>query len=215
MNPVARLRPPATRVLRRVVPASAAGNTLVHASSITRALNLIGDRSVLLVLYGLFLGMHRFGELQDITALPRSLLSNRLRRLEQAGLLRRQPYQARPPRFEYRLTAMGKDLYDIALALIHWDKRHHHDPACVTHRLVHAECGQIFTPMVRCGGCQHAIDAREVEWQPGPGSGHDPHPGPSMARRTRLSREALAGRHAIMGRCHRPTSDRPSAAGRR
>lgn len=181
---------------------------LVHASSVTRAMNIVGDRTSLLVMYCLFLGMHRFGEIQDNTGLPQSLLSNRLRRLEQQGLLKRRPYQDNPPRFEYRLSAMGKDMHDVALAIIRWDKRWHFEPSCLTHQLVHLSCGSAFTPDLRCGACRASVTARDVEWRTGPGHGMDPHPGPSRSRRTSLSREDLAGRHAIMVRSLELLGDR-------
>lgn len=189
-------------------PKQPAHSPLVQASSITRALNIVGDRWSLLIVYCVFLGMHRFADIQETTGMSRSLLAGRLRRLEAQGLLRRQPYQRRPPRYEYRLTGMGRDLYDVALAIIHWDKSWHYEPRCITHHIVHTGCGRSFTPRQQCGHCGETYSARDVHWRQGPGVGMDPHPGPSASRRSSLSRETLSGRHAIMVRSLELLGDR-------
>jgi DNA-binding HxlR family transcriptional regulator len=80
---------------------------LVRRSSAARALNLIGDRWTLLILYAAFMGVKRFDGFVTLTGIARSLLTDRLKRLEAGGVLERRLYQDRPPRYEYRLTAMG------------------------------------------------------------------------------------------------------------
>ena len=61
--------------------------SLVRRSSAARALNLIGDRWTLLVLYAAFMGIKRFDGFVDLTGIARSLLTDRLKRLEAAGIL--------------------------------------------------------------------------------------------------------------------------------
>lgn len=184
------------------------GFTTVHASSVSRALRIIGDRSALLVTYCLFLGIRRFGDIQSHTGISRSQLSTRLERLAQQDILARRQYQQRPQRFEYVLTAMGRDLFDVSLALIRWDKRWHYEPDCLTHQLVHQQCGKCFTPEMVCNHCGEAAGARDISWQPGPGWGVDPRPPLGQSRRSRLTREALAHQHAIMVRALEILGDR-------
>jgi DNA-binding HxlR family transcriptional regulator len=69
---------------------------MVRASSAARALNLIGDRWTLLTLYAAFMGLTRFDGLVKLTGMARSLLVDRLGRLETAGVLEKRPYQDRP-----------------------------------------------------------------------------------------------------------------------
>lgn len=93
---------------------------------IANALDLLGDRWTLLVIRDLtFRGKRRFGDfLTSPEGIPTNLLTDRLRRLEESGVVERVPYQDRPPRYEYQLTAMGKDLFPVLRTLIEWALRH-------------------------------------------------------------------------------------------
>lgn len=72
-----------------------------------------------------FLGKRRFGELlSSPEGIPTNILTDRLRRLEEGGLVERVPYQLRPPRYEYQLTAKGRDLFPVLRALAEWSIRH-------------------------------------------------------------------------------------------
>lgn len=156
---------------------------LVRRSSAARALNLIGDRWTLLVLYAAFMGVKRFDGFVEMTGVARSLLTDRLKRLEAGGLLERQLYQERPPRYEYRLTAMGRDLYESALMLLGWEMRWRFDPDCPSHRIVHEPCGQPLKPVLVCRACGEAIKVRDVALSPGPGAGLEPAPRARHSRR--------------------------------
>lgn len=93
---------------------------------IANALDLIGDKWTLLVVRDLlFLGNRRFGELASSPEkIPTNILSDRLRRLEECGLVAKVSYQERPPRYEYRITAKGADLFPVLRALAQWANRH-------------------------------------------------------------------------------------------
>src|SRR3954453_21555909 len=74
-------------------------------------LDLIGDKWTLLVVRDLLRGRRRYGDLAaSAERIPTNILADRLRRLEQAGLVERRLYSERPPRYEYRLTATGKGM---------------------------------------------------------------------------------------------------------
>src|SRR4051794_35470073 len=83
--------------------------------SIARALEIVGERWTLLIVRDVFLGRRRFDEIQESLGVARNVLSDRLGRLVEHGILEKVPYCERPERFEYRLTQKGRDL-NVALA---------------------------------------------------------------------------------------------------
>src|SRR3954465_8541154 len=83
--------------------------------SIARALEVVGERWTLLIVRDVFLGLRRFDQLQENLGIARNVLTDRLNRLLDEGILGRVRYSERPERFEYRLTPKGRDL-QIALA---------------------------------------------------------------------------------------------------
>src|SRR5438093_10546705 len=85
--------------------------------SVARALSVVGDRWTLLILRDAFLGVRRFEDLQADLGTTRHRLADRLRKLVEHGVLERVRYAERPPRFEYRLTAKGRDLSPVAGAM--------------------------------------------------------------------------------------------------
>jgi DNA-binding HxlR family transcriptional regulator len=88
--------------------------------SVASALQVVGEKWALLVVRELFLGNRRFDRIAANTGAPRDILTSRLRSLEQAGIIRREQYQERPQRFEYRLTSAGRDLQPVLHALRSW-----------------------------------------------------------------------------------------------
>jgi DNA-binding HxlR family transcriptional regulator len=87
-------------------------------------LDIIGDRWTLLVVRDLVWGKARFGEFAaSPEKIPTNLLSDRLQRLESAGLVERRAYQDNPPRYEYALTPKGRSLKPVLSNLASWGKR--------------------------------------------------------------------------------------------
>jgi DNA-binding HxlR family transcriptional regulator len=93
---------------------------------IANTLDLLGDRWTLLVVRDLlFFDKHRFGDFaSSLEKIPTNILADRLRRLEDAGVVMKIPYSARPKRFEYHLTPKGADLLPVLLAMAEWAGRH-------------------------------------------------------------------------------------------
>lgn len=91
--------------------------------SIAGALELIGDRWSLLIIRDLSLGLSRYDDLRASTGIPAATLASRLKHLGASGIIERVRYQERPPRDEYRLTRMGRDLWKVSLALREWGDR--------------------------------------------------------------------------------------------
>lgn len=92
--------------------------------SMADALQVVGDRWSLHVVREIGAGVRRFDAIQRHTGAPREMLSARLRKLEQAGVIARTPYSERPRRFEYQLTPAGEDLVPVMTALFDWGERH-------------------------------------------------------------------------------------------
>jgi len=93
---------------------------------IANILDLIGDRWTLLVIRDLRRFRRvRFKNLSESRErIPTNLLADRLRRLEQAGIVEKRPYQQRPVRYEYELTARGIDLLPVLREMAGWANRH-------------------------------------------------------------------------------------------
>jgi DNA-binding HxlR family transcriptional regulator len=88
--------------------------------SIARALEVVGERWTLLIVRDTSVGDRRFDELQQSLGISRNVLTERLGRLVEEGILDRVLYQEHPPRYEYRLTAKGRDLHLALAALRQW-----------------------------------------------------------------------------------------------
>jgi DNA-binding HxlR family transcriptional regulator len=92
--------------------------------AIADALDLIGEKWSLLVVRELFWDVHRFADIARNTGAPRDVLSDRLRKLVDAGLLEKRPYSDHPPRADYHLTRAGRDLAPVLAAIGQWGNRH-------------------------------------------------------------------------------------------
>lgn len=89
---------------------------------LARAIDLIGDRWSLLILRSAMYGVRRFDDFQDELGCPRTVLSGRLKALEENGLLKKMPYRepGKRARSEYVLSPMGADLLPVLIALTQW-----------------------------------------------------------------------------------------------
>jgi DNA-binding HxlR family transcriptional regulator len=123
----------------------------------------------LVVVRDLFLGVVRFDELAEDLGISRNLLTRRLAWLLKSGVIERKLYQRRPTRYEYRLTAAGRDLVPALLALTAWGDRWARPKEGAPILFTHKACGHRFEPQVVCSGCGGVIDVDMVAATPGPG----------------------------------------------
>jgi DNA-binding HxlR family transcriptional regulator len=130
--------------------------------SVARALEVVGERWTILILRDAFLGVRRFDEFQRSLGVARNVLATRLQRLVDAGLLERVRYQERPERHEYRLTAMGIDLWPTVVALMQWGDRHLAGADGPPLRLEHRDCGGEMTDRRLCAACGAELGPRDV-----------------------------------------------------
>ena len=97
-----------------------------------RLLDLIGDKWTPIVLYVLGGGTKRYGEMQrHLPDVSKKMLTQTLRALEEAGLLRRTVYAEVPPRVEYHLTELGRAFLEPVTALCRWATAHPDELAAV------------------------------------------------------------------------------------
>ena len=93
--------------------------------AVANSLDIVGDKWSLLVVRDLLYGKRTYKELADSPErIPTNILADRLRRLEEAGIITSKPYQERPVRYAYSLTGKGRDLGGVLLAFVRWGKRH-------------------------------------------------------------------------------------------
>jgi DNA-binding HxlR family transcriptional regulator len=146
------------------------GNSYENQScSVASALEVIGERWSLLIVRDVFLGVRRFDEIQGDLGIARNVLQTRLTRLVEEGVLERRLYQEHPPRYEYRLTDKGLDLWPTLVALLQWGNRYAapNGPAVL---LEHRDCGGMVDEHRTCASCGAKLSARDVRAQPGPGA---------------------------------------------
>jgi DNA-binding HxlR family transcriptional regulator len=134
--------------------------------SIARALELVGERWTLLIIRDAFLGVRRFDRFQDSLGVAPNVLSDRLNRMVEEGILERVAYSERPPRSEYRLTDKGRELAVPLLALMQWGDRHVSEkpPRVVRRRGDGSPVSVVFAAR---GG--ELVAPSEIEVVPGPG----------------------------------------------
>lgn len=130
--------------------------------SLARALEVVGERWTMLILRDVFMGLRRFEELHEHLGVTRSVLSTRLAHLVEEGVLERRPYQARPERFEYRLTEKGLGLWPATVALMQWGDAHYAPPEGPPVRLVHEGCGGTVDARRTCDRCGAPLGPRDV-----------------------------------------------------
>jgi DNA-binding HxlR family transcriptional regulator len=134
--------------------------TATEESALAAALDSVGDRWTLLVVAALLQGARRFGDLQaEVEGIAPNVLSQRLRHLEQRGVLVAQPYSERPPRFVYELTESGRGLAGVLRLLADWGARTSESADAPRH----VACGTPMEARWWCPTCERAVDDDDAE----------------------------------------------------
>jgi DNA-binding HxlR family transcriptional regulator len=129
--------------------------------SIAKSLEVLGERWTLLVIREAFLGTRRFEGFMERLDIARNVLTARLSRLVEEDVLERVPYQERPPRYEYRLTEKGRDLWPVIVALLQFGDRYY-APDGPPLRLRHRDCGGSLDDRRACTRCGALLEPRDV-----------------------------------------------------
>ena len=110
---------------KRPEPGSEAGEFLRSPCAVACSLDLVGDKWTLLVVRDLLRGNVTYKALQNSPErIPTNILADRLKKLEDEGLIDKSAYQEHPVRYAYRLTEKGKELGDVLVAFVRWGKKH-------------------------------------------------------------------------------------------
>ena len=136
--------------------------------SVARTLDTIGDRWSLLILRDAFYGVRRFEDFREDLGVARNILTDRLQKLVLHGVLDRVQYEAKPPRFEYRLTDKGRDLLPVVLTMMRWGNKWTQDAEDYPVTLTHTTCGHDTEPVVTCSHCGEELLRRELRVDPLP-----------------------------------------------
>lgn len=144
----------------------------VPACSIQASLDVLGDRWTILILRDAFRGVRRFDDFRKDLDIARPVLTDRLKRLVEHGVLTRQLYCERPPRHEYRLTPKGMALSPTLVALMRWgdDWLSSEGPPTV---LTHDACGHPLDQQFVCWHCDETFTPHQIASRPGPGAHTD------------------------------------------
>lgn len=144
--------------------------------SIAAALDVVGNRTTLLLLREASLGTRRFDDFARRAGVSEPVAAARLKRLVADGLLERRPYRqpGQRTRDEYLLTPKGRDLLPVLAALRQWGDTYAVDEPSI--RIAHRDCGAPVQVRLRCDA-GHDVPADEVAVLPGPA--REPRPAPA------------------------------------
>ena len=134
-----------------------------QACSIARALEVVVERWTLLIVRDVLLGNRLFDELIESLGITRTVLTNRLSKLVEHGLLERHRYQQRPDRYDYLPTAKAHALYPVLAHLMHWGDEHYPHAVGPPRRLLHHGCGGEIEFDYHCPRCETTPNPNELD----------------------------------------------------
>ncbi|GAB3292264.1 winged helix-turn-helix transcriptional regulator [Parahaliea aestuarii] len=135
--------------------------------SLAQTLDVIGERWTLLILRDAFFGARRFSEFQRSLGVARNILSKRLNRLVDEGILERSP-AADGGHAEYRLTEKGLALQPVLLAMTHWGDRYRPHPRGKRLEFVERSSGNPIRTMAVLNQAGEPLKPKEVKAVAGP-----------------------------------------------
>lgn len=134
--------------------------------AVANTVEMVNDAWTILVLRDAFLGVRRFDEFVNDLGIARNVLTDRLGRLVANGMLETRLYQEHPPRYEYRLTEQGKDLFDLLMALWSYGERWKPPADPARQKVIHLTCGHEARAVAHCGNCGERLTRRDVRIEP-------------------------------------------------
>ncbi|MQY08470.1 winged helix-turn-helix transcriptional regulator [Actinomadura macrotermitis] len=128
--------------------------------SLSRSLEVVGERWTLLIVRDACYGVRRFSDFQAHLEIPRAVLSARLTALVDAGVLAKEGH-------EYAVTEVGRQLWPVIHLLLRWGADNFAAGPCRVFR--HVGCGEEIGPDGGCAACGRDVSLEELEIHPGPG----------------------------------------------
>ena len=138
--------------------------------SLANTLNLIGEWWTILILQEVFCGTRRFEDFQQNLGIARNILTTRLRKLCDNGILVRTPIKEGGKRHEYRLTTMGRDLYPALIVLTQWGDRWLHAPAGAPVKFLDRVTGEEIADVTIKAKDGRELKSNEISLVAGPGA---------------------------------------------
>lgn len=138
--------------------------------SIARTLELIGDWWTLLILREAFFGSRRFGEFEKALGIAPNVLTARLGKLVDSGILRVEALAQNGKALSYRLTPAGHDLFPVLVALLQWGDRHAVTADGAPVRIVEQRTGLDIAPLQMQSASGQVLRVQDVRPEPGPGA---------------------------------------------
>jgi len=137
------------------------------ACPIARSLERVGEWWSILIIRDALHGFTRFDEFQKSLNIAPNMLTRRLSALVDAGLLERRRYSERPPRYEYVLTEMGRDVRPVIVAMFAWGNRHF-APEGPSVLLVEKKTRRTVDPVLVDRKTGRAVNERDFVFAAGP-----------------------------------------------
>lgn len=138
--------------------------------SVATALEIIGEAWTFLILREAFFGSRRFEDFQKHLGIARNILTTRLNKLCDKGILERAPIKPGAKRHEYRLTPMGRDLHTILIALTQWGDRWLQLSEGAPVKFIDRTTGKEIADVTVLGQDRQKIKPRDLAMIPGPGA---------------------------------------------
>lgn len=138
--------------------------------SIADTLDLIGEGWTILILREAFFGSRRFEDFQKHLGIARNILTTRLQKLVDGGVLERTPIKEGAKRHEYKLTPMGRDLYPVLIALTQWGDRWLRTTRGAPVKFIDRSSGEEIADVSIRSKDGREIKARDLALEPGPGA---------------------------------------------
>ena len=134
--------------------------------SLSRSLEVVGERWTLLIIRDAFYGVRRFGDFVEHLGVPRAVLTDRLNALVENGVMSKAAPEG-SARSEYELTEMGLELWPVVYGLICWGDEHFAE-AGVPRLFEHTKDGGRIRENLTCEKCGRHVEVAEIDAVPGP-----------------------------------------------
>jgi DNA-binding HxlR family transcriptional regulator len=135
--------------------------------SLAQTLSIVGEHWTMLIVRDAFFGLRRFDEFHKDLGIARNILSERLKRLVEEGILEKNIIDGRHP--EYRLTKKGLDLQPILLAMTHWGDKHKPHPRGKRLQFIDRRDNKPIKNIAVYANDGRKLQAKDIKAKAGPG----------------------------------------------
>jgi DNA-binding HxlR family transcriptional regulator len=140
--------------------------------SVAKAIDLLGERWMLLLIREVAFGTRRFDDFIANLGIARNVLTARLNRLVEAGVLEQAPLRSDGRRMGYRFTPMGEELLPMLIGFMQWGDRWLQTPESIPVRVLERATGKLLPRVSVRNAAGEVLGLRDVDWEPGPGASH-------------------------------------------